>query len=524
VRSALITGVVVAAVVAIIGWGRTLSNADFIYMCCAARLLGDGGLPASAYFPPGYPALLLLAVQTGLSALSAGALLSALGTGLSASAIVWTARRLRLPVALAVALGLLGAALPDVFEIAFNPHLDALYTGLALWLIALALALLDRTDAPPWMVAVVAILAALLMLLRYHAVLVAVPIGLALLLAGRRIGWRRGLAVLLAAVCAGALAYALLYAASGSTDTAAWTQVATGTEYRLHGPRATEIVFEDYAGWLAAHPPAGWTDAWANVAANWPRFMARKAILIGLAVWLLALVVRRRLPQHSHWLVLLILGYTLAVAPTYFTPRASALPELAAVLLLSLSLAALLGTCQDASGESADAPEEQPEPAGWIGLARPLVIAVLLLAATAWNVWRELPVLAQWHGRHGDLLEANRAALELAGGRREQLLGTIDFTGWPQGGRYSLPGAAYSRGWLDDPAVAAIAGPAIPRYDAEQVLRGTAPVRVLLLWEHHRGVPGHAQELRLIERLERSWVWREKPSPVDGARLWVRSP
>ena len=333
--------------------------------------------------------------------------------------------------------------------------------------------------------------------------------------------WRVAL-VLLAAVCAGALAYGLLYAASGSLRTAAWTQVATGTEYRLHGQRATEIVFEDYAAWLGQHPRPDWAAAWANVRANWLRFATRKAILLGLAAWLLALLVRRRPPPHSHWLVLLIVGYTLAVSPTYFTPRASALPELAAVLLLTLSLAALLIARREPPGEPADAPEEQPMPAGGSRLAWPLAIAVLLLAATAYNLWREQPILAQWHGRHADLLAASRQALELAGGRREQLLGTIDFSGWPLGGRYSLPGAAYSRGWLDDPAVARIVEPAIPRYDAEQVVSGTAPVRVLLLWEHHRGVPGHAQELRLIERLEHSWVWREQPCAVDGARLWVR--
>ena len=127
-----------------------------------------------------------------------------------------------------------------------------------------------------------------------------------------------------------------------------------------------------------------------------------------------------------------------------------------------------------------------------------------------------------WRQRHADVLNANRQALELAGGRSEHLYGAMDYTAWPLSGRYNLPGATYSRFWLDDPCVAHIAAPYIARYRPAEILSGDAPVSVILLWERHGRLPGHPLELELIAELERSWLWNEVIGDIDGTRLFVR--
>ena len=328
-RTALWTGVLIAIAVAVIGWGATLSNVDFIYMCASARLLTDGGWPVSAYFPIGYPAMLWLLIQIGLSALSAGALLSALGTGLSAAAVAWTARRLRLPIVMAIALGLLGATLPDVFEIAFNPHLDALYTGLGLWVIALVLAILAGDERRRLLVAIL-VCGALLLVLRYHALIAVIPVALVLVF-HRHSARRAGITLLVVIVAVTALNFGALYAVTGEAGTASRDQVRTGFIPRVVDYGDTGI-FADYAEFLANADEFSFAMVAANIRAGLPKYLTRKAVLAGLILWILA-ALSGRYPPRSHWLVLFILGYTLAVSATYFTPRASALPELVGILL-----------------------------------------------------------------------------------------------------------------------------------------------------------------------------------------------
>ncbi len=138
-RTALLTGLVTGAAFALLNFGHTMSNADFVYMCAAVDLLKHGVLLASPYFPPGYPLLIWGIGFSGLAPLDSAVLLSALGIGLSCGALAYVGRLWRLPPMAALGLGLLGATLPDVFQIGCNPHLDALYTGLGMVLLAVAL-------------------------------------------------------------------------------------------------------------------------------------------------------------------------------------------------------------------------------------------------------------------------------------------------------------------------------------------------------------------------------------------------
>ncbi|MBN2083564.1 hypothetical protein JW859_15320 [bacterium] len=497
-------GVVAALAVVALNWQHALSNADFIYMCCAARYLADGGVPVTPYFPAGYPVLLGLLTLTGLTALKSGVLLSAAGTCLSISAVVWTALRLKLPVYLSLALGLLALTLPDVFEIAFNPHLDALYTGLGLWILALALAVLAGDDRPAldwWLVA----LSLLLISLRYHAVIIVLPVALVLVFRMTK-AHRAGATLLIITQIAVGFCFAWLNFTTGSFNTAAADQVRTGHVY-LANYDAVDLIFTDYAEFLETAPPVSSRMVAENVARVWPQYLLRRALWLGLAFWLVAILVGRY-PPRSHWLVLFMLGYTLAVAPTYFTPRASALPELAALLLLAQSLAALLAPRRDM-------PARSLRTAG-------VLFTLMLVCGSGYNLWREVPVVRHWWRLNADVVAANEEALATAGGERLHLFGPMDYTAWPVSGRYNLPGAAYSRFWLDDPRVAHLVDPYIPRVAADDLVPGNAPVSVILLWERHGGRPAHPAELELIERLEHSWVWREQISVVPGTRLWIR--
>ena len=497
-------GVVAAVVVAVLNWQHALSNTDFIYMCAAARYVADGGYPLTPYFPAGYPVLLWLLVQTGLTALTSGVLLSAIGTGLSAAAVCWTALRLKLPSYLSLALGLLALTLPDVFTLAFNPHLDALYTGLALWVLALALAILagdDRKALTGGLVTALVILG----FLRFEALLLALPLGLVLVChkrPARTAGWWLLLFVLVFAP----FHYSQLSQQTGSWQPAAFDQV-RASQASLYDRGATEQVSTDYAEFLKTAPPFSLRMAVDNARSTWPQYLLRRALWLGLAVWLVAILVGRY-PLRSHWLVLFILGYTLAAAPVGFTPQASALAELAALLLIAQALAALLAP-------RADAPEPSLRTVG-------VLFTLMLVLGSGYNIWREVPVVQHWWQTHADVLAANEEALATAGGERLHLLGPLDYTAWPVSGRENLPGATYSRHWLDDPRAAHVVDPYIPRVEPGELVPGNAPVSVILLWERHAGQPAPSAELELIDRLEGSWVWREEIGVTPGTRLWVR--
>jgi hypothetical protein len=525
-RTALIAGLIAGSVVGWLNFAQALSNADFIYMCCGAALLDHGRLLVSPYFPPGYPLLLWAVVQAGVTALAAGALLSACGTALSAGAVAYMGRLWRLPAALALALGLLAASLPDLLQVAFNPHLDALYSGLAAVLIASALrTLIARPNAGVTISAVLS--ATLLCTLRWHAVVLLAPVLLVLLCVrqSRRLGW----ALLLCCLLALGWSYWALYATCGSLELATGTQVGIGEIMRQPGGAGfTEKLYQNYPAIAPQLPRFDWFMAADNAWANWPIFLTRKAVLLGVGAWLLVLLIRRRCAPQAWWLPVFIAGYTLTLSTTYFTPRASALPELCGIMLLAAALSVLLpwqgsgvgnATVARAArlrGRQTSGPSHRPTMSFDPALAG-LLLFVLLLAGTGYNVWREIPQVRTWRARLALLKQADAQALVLAGGRHEWLYGQMDLCGWTQG-RYSLPGASWSRFWLDDPAIAPLFAELIPRFDINEASQASAPLRAVCLWPEQ----GQAANAELAEMLTQNWNWREVLSNADGARLWQR--
>jgi hypothetical protein len=250
------------------------------------------------------------------------------------------------------------------------------------------------------------------------------------------------------------------------------------------------------------------------VKANYVEFLTRKSILIGAGAWLLVLLIFQRLASGSYWLWLLIAGYVLAISPTYFTPRASALPELCGVLLLAAALAASAawGGAGKRRGAKASGGGLDPAIAG-------VLIFVLCLLGVGYNAWREAGVVRQWRERGTALAAANKAALDATAGKRKELWGPLDLTAWPGTAPSDLPGATSSRMWLDDPALAPLIDTLIPRYSADEVLRGETPLRAILLW------PDLSEsDAKLADTLRESWIWREEFVDVQGARLWSRGP
>ena len=577
-RTALVAGLIVTGITLLLAFGRALSNADFIYMCATAALLDEGQLVATPYFPPGYPALLWLVTKAGLllwpgmTALHAGSLLAALGAGLSAGALAYGARMYRIPPAPALLLGLLGASLPDVAEIGFNPHVDALYTGLALTLIVATLRSLPvgaeqgsprrgqaaagtgRSTAPPLLAALCGVL---LLSLRWHAVLVVGTCLLLLLLhAGRKGAAARptAFALLLAVLLAGGGSYALLYNAAGSFQTAAPLQVATGAVYRQYGPgrelQAVSEVFSDYAGWMQNAPPVTTAMLLDAERANLPRFLTRKAVLAGAGLCLLLALVYRRWPPQAHWLLLFIPGYAATVATTYFTPRASALLELCGLLLAASALSLVFTQDEhELRGQKLqqrrlhfkpNAPRLRLDPALAGGL---LVLACS--AGMAWNAWRVGRDIYLPQRRIAAERNAVYAqALALAGGDAAAIYGRFDLL--PPAGHmpWCLPGPSYTRLWLDDPRVAQhvdgllpvfeLSGGTLPPRAASisdggkvppplSETDGTSPVppeiQVVLLW------PGldAPQADRLAVLFETGpETWQPVEAASSQARLWRR--
>jgi hypothetical protein len=315
-----------------------------------------------------------------------------------------------------------------------------------------------------------------------------------------------------------------LWATTGSLRSAAPLQVATGAVYRQHGPgheaEAAGEVFGDYAAWLRAAPPVTPAVLLDAERANLPQFLTRKAVLGGLGLCLLLALACRRWPPQAHWLLLFILGYSAAVATTYFTPRASALVELCA-LLLAASALHLPFTQEEHDLRrqklqqrrlhfKPNPPSFRLDPALLGG-----VLALALLAGGGYNAWRvQRDLRAPWQALAAEEDAAYRQALALAGGEAEAVYGR--FALLPPSSRmpWCLHGPTYSRLWLDDPRVAGLVGELLPTAPAPP-----PQAKVVLLWF---GADSPQADL-LAEELDTAPEWQTEPAASPKARLWARS-
>ena len=509
--SATIAFVLAVAAVLLLGLGRALPNADFIYMCAAADVFGSGVLPVTPYFPSGYPLLLWAFMQTGLSALGSGMLLSAIGAGLASGAVALMARHWALPPAVAVGLGMLGLSLPSMFEISFNPHLDALYTGIALVLLATSLCALERRPAA-WMIVLAATCALLLLTLRWHAVLVVLPIALTLTLwrGGRTRGM--GLALLVTLALTLGWQYWALYVTEGKFELAFARQITVGHAIRELGrEEANAQIYTDYASWLsrASFEPEMISE---GIASNFLVFISRRAIIVGAAVCLLGMIAARSVPAGALVLLAFIIGYALSVSPAYFTPRASALPELCGVLLAASGLSLLIDWHKKASAPRLVNLRVDPALAG-------MVVFALLLIGIVYNGWRETALLAQWGRRRTAQHTVSERARQYSGyGDPRSVYGAVDLCDLSHSG---MPVATHSRLWMDDPDVWPLIYRQVAKYAPEDVALRRTPVNAVILWP---GL-GNPREEELAALFAGAPNWVEADSGVPEARLFEwRSP
>jgi hypothetical protein len=513
VRTALLSGFLTLVAYLLLYLPGVMSNVDFTYMAVGAAMLFDGKLPASPYFPPGYSALIWALMHLGLTALNSGAVLAALGIALLAGSVSYVARLWAVPAAPALMLGLLAASLPSTFIVGVNPHLDALYAGLGAVLLAGAMRAFAKTPSG-WTYFALLLCAVLMLSLRYHATLVVIPVALVLSFSRKPGVLALGLTLLLLSAAAVAASLYALHNVTGSTHTAALDQVRTGSAYRAlknDEDAMTVEVYDDYAAWQKRWPAADLRMVLDGIVANFPSYISRKSIIAGAALWLLGLIFRRREAPGALWLPIFIIGYTLAISPTYYITRASVLPEAAGVMLAAAGIAVLFFPPEDKKRRRKPGPRLDPAIAG-------ALLSMAALAGLGYNAWRERPILAEHYPRIRLYWEVNKRALELVGGDRRHLYGVIHSSGIYGTNRFNLPAVTWSRLWMDDPAVAPMVGPYLPREDAQDVLAGRSAVTAILIWKSYHSPVSE----QLSRDLPHNPLWQRVEMNSEDAQLWRR--
>jgi hypothetical protein len=318
----------------------------------AAGYVKHGAWPATPYFPAGYPLLLIPSGLLG-STLIGGYVLSAVGVMLALYAAWLLAMHMRAGRLAGVVVIMLCWAAPVCRVVSGSPSVDALYTGLGLWFIASALvawqAAHSKTAAGEgglsrWVELGLIAPACALPLLRYHAVVLLIPVLLVLLTQAKI--RKTSLLALAAAALVIAFNYASYYVAYHEVlASASLLQVWTGLEQHYHKlyPAADSIwnSYPQFYTYTASHAllqvyslkeVAGY---WLS---NWMMFIRQPALLLLLALLAGIAMCRRTAPGWQGLGLLWAMAYTLALSCTYYTARAALLPVMLATALCCIAL------------------------------------------------------------------------------------------------------------------------------------------------------------------------------------------
>jgi len=457
--------------------------------------------PATPYFPPGYP-LLLVPFGVAGSALIGGYVLSAIGLCLALWALYRLGREWGLARGVALLICVFAWLDPVYRPPAGSPTVDALYTGLGMWLIAAAIALWRRRNEavdPRWINLGLLVPSAVLPLIRYHAVILVAPVLLVLLLAlpGKRA--LSAMALLVLALSIG-YNYASYYAAYGKAiPSAVGIQMRSGLEYDFQTTYKTpEHLYADYPAFCAHARAVPVTADYTlsqlarHTADAWYHYLRRPSIVLAGLLVILLLVYRRPVPRGAVLLLLWIACYTLALSPAYYTPRAGLLPAIAATSLCFAAAAQLL--------------------AGRPGVAALGVCVLLLLGFSVSNRYSRAEFAERRH-----FAQASRAVEQQLGlwGIRAGQVVTSDWRVMPlKGNRWCAPYPHTELSWLDDPEISRAQVPGIVAYSIDDLVAGIAPVKLVILR------PGHprAEELAAVAASPRWRLARE----LLGLKLYVR--
>jgi hypothetical protein len=365
----------------------------------------------------------------------------------------------------------------------------------------------------PYALVAACLWAAVLLTLRWHAVLVVGPC--LLLLFSIRRSRRAGLALLAVTILAAGFSYGALYARTGSLQSAAPLQVATGAVYRQYGPgreqEAVAEVFSNYAAWMQTAPPVTPAMLLDAERANLPRFLTRKAVLAGIGLLLLLALVYRRWPPGALPLLLFIPGYCAAVATTYFTPRASALPELCGLVLAAAALHLPFTQREhELRQQMLEKRRLHFKPNGpSLALdyaALGTVIALSALLVIGYNCYRvQRDLRSVWQAQFRERNAVYDAALQAADGEPTAIWGRFDLIPPRAHLPWCLPGPSYTRLWMDDPRVAPNVDPYLHVSDVTQVSPLYLPeIKVVLLWPKLDAV--RASEIRTALSQNKAWL------------------
>lgn len=321
---------------------------DFYGLSAFAQgFAANGAWPATPYFPAGYPLLLVPCGYTG-STLIGGYCLSAIGIMLALYSVWLLARHHGVDQLWAAMLIILCWAAPVCRVVSGSPSVDALYTGMSMWFLASAIVawqcnrtglLAGQGSLPKWARVGLIVPACVLPLLRYHAVVLLLPVSL-VLLAHQKIR-RVGLLAITAVTAGVVFNYATYFAAYNEPlATASLLQVWTGLELHYHRLYASaDFLWANYTQFcdVARNQSLLHTYSSKDIASvvlmNWIMYLRQPAVFLlvaftaGIAVW------RRPVPT---WLMLgfvWTLAYTLLLSSTYYTARAALLPVFVATAL-----------------------------------------------------------------------------------------------------------------------------------------------------------------------------------------------
>lgn len=450
---------------------------DFYGLAAFSRgLVQNGAWPATPYFPPLYP-LLLAPFGIAGNVLLGGYILTAVGLGLSLWALYRLVRLWGGNEATGFAAVILGCLAPVVWVPAGSPSVDCLYTGLAMWFLAAAIACWQAYSSKPaarlprWAAAGLIVPSLALPLLRYHALILLLPVALVLLILRPR-SFKFSVACLLC-VLLSAGASQLSYRAAYGTGIAsvAGLQVRVGMEIDLRKYyESANALWADYANFTkhsrTTPVTADYTlrEIASHTTKSLYQFMRRPPILFALGLVILIAVLRIPLKVGTLLAVLWILLYCVALSPAYYTARAAALPVLMGVAV-SLALAPLLLR----------------------GKLRPywLLIAtcVLLTGYAGAPRYTRLVMLERLHFA-GLSREFDGYRLQHGDSRNEMVVS--DWRVMPLGDNpWCEPYASLNTSWIDDPAIFDAQRPGITSLEANEVASGKVEAAVVAISPTH---------------------------------------
>jgi hypothetical protein len=422
---------------------------DFYGLSAFAQAFAvSGAWPATPYFPAGYPLLLIPFGYLG-STLIGGYILTALGMMLALYASWMLARQMGAGRLAGVAAVLLCWLAPVCRVVSGSPSVDALYTGLGLWFLASAIVawrssgkdnMAGQGGGPRWVLWGMLLPALLLPLLRYHAIVLLVPVLLVLMLRRRNFK-TAGLSLIMAGLAV-AFNYGSYYVSyHKAVPSAAAIQILTGLEIRYHllYPDGSDYIWADYVAFCQRARQTPITSIYTSEEVanswleNWGKFMRQPSIVVLCLLLAGAIITRKQLPRGSILGLAWVAAYTLVLAVTYYTARAALLPVLLAVTLC-IAIAQNFAT-----------PSRR-----WLIAST----AILLLAgfccvsSFAANDYKERMLWAK-----------NSRLLARVVDKRQGLLSDVFASDWRflplHHNRWTAPYVTYSNSWIDDPEIEA---------------------------------------------------------------------